>query len=111
MPRKTITQDQAQGLCILCNTNVQMSAAKSKLGYVRYISTCSSCTKKKYNLAISGTRAYSIHKKDTCEKCGFVAVHPCQLDVHHKDHKHNNNAVDNLMTLCANCHRLEHSGV
>lgn len=44
----------------------------------------------------------------SCERCGFVAVHPAQLDVHHKDLNHSNNEKENLETLCANCHRLEH---
>ena len=28
---------------------------------------------------------YKKYKGDSCEMCGFVAVHPCQLDVDHKD--------------------------
>jgi 5-methylcytosine-specific restriction endonuclease McrA len=43
-----------------------------------------------------------------CERCGFVPVHRAQLDVHHRDGNHSNNASANLATLCANCHRLEH---
>lgn len=46
-------------------------------------------------------------KKDTCESCGFVPVNPCQLDVDHVDGDKKNNNEDNLMTLCANCHRLK----
>ncbi|MFL6518165.1 MAG: HNH endonuclease signature motif containing protein, partial [Bacillus sp. (in: firmicutes)] len=42
-----------------------------------------------------------------CEKCGFKAEHPCQLDVDHIDGKHNNNDESNLQVLCANCHRLK----
>ncbi len=49
---------------------------------------------------------YTAHKKQTCERCGFVPEHPCQLDVHHKDGDHSNNDPANLQTLCANCHRL-----
>jgi len=45
--------------------------------------------------------------KETCEMCGFIAKHVCQLDIHHKDGDHNNNRGDNLIVLCANCHRLE----
>lgn len=30
----------------------------------------------------------------------------CQIDVHHIDGNHVNNVDDNLMDLCANCHRL-----
>lgn len=52
-------------------------------------------------------RPYSIYRKSTCEICGFVPLHVCQLDVDHKDGNHKNNNLDNLMTLCANCHRLK----
>lgn len=46
-------------------------------------------------------------KAAVCECCGFVPAHPCQLDVDHKDGDHSNNEPDNLITLCANCHRLK----
>ena len=50
---------------------------------------------------------YRKHKKDYCEECGFKAIHAVQLDVDHIDGNHNNDDVSNLMTLCANCHRLK----
>lgn len=46
--------------------------------------------------------------KPGCERCGFIPRHMCQMDVHHKDRNHKNNNPDNLETLCALCHRLEH---
>lgn len=52
-------------------------------------------------------QSYHLHKKDYCENCGFVALHPAQLDVDHIDGNHKNNKIDNLQTLCANCHRLK----
>jgi len=52
-------------------------------------------------------KPYSKYKKPFCEFCGFVAVHSCQLDVDHIDGNHHNNDLDNLQTLCANCHRLK----
>lgn len=48
--------------------------------------------------------------KPICQKCGFIAVHTCQIDVHHIDRNHKNNSCVNLISLCANCHRLEHLG-
>jgi hypothetical protein len=42
-----------------------------------------------------------------CEECGFVPIHPCQLDVDHMDGDKKNNNIENLKTLCANCHRLK----
>ena len=50
---------------------------------------------------------YRLHKKDRCEICNFVAIHAVQLDVDHIDGNHLNNDPRNLMTLCANCHRLK----
>ena len=46
-------------------------------------------------------------KKKCCESCGFIALHSVQLDIDHIDGNHSNNEVDNLMTLCSNCHRLK----
>ena len=50
---------------------------------------------------------YKKYKKDSCEKCGFIAEHRAQLDVDHIDGNHQNNDPSNLQTLCANCHRLK----
>lgn len=56
-------------------------------------------------------RPYQEYKKDTCADCGFIAKHLAQMDVHHIDKNHNNNnEPKNLITLCANCHRLKHVG-
>jgi 5-methylcytosine-specific restriction endonuclease McrA len=52
-------------------------------------------------------RPYTRHKKDKCERCGFVPEHRCQLDVDHIDGDHSNNDPANLQTICANCHRLK----
>ncbi len=52
------------------------------------------------------SKVYSKYRKFFCERCGFVAEHKIQLDVHHIDFNHKNNSPENLKTLCANCHRL-----
>lgn len=52
-------------------------------------------------------RRYILDRKDFCEMCWFIPLNMCQLDVHHKDWNHKNDTISNLMTLCANCHRLE----
>ncbi len=56
----------------------------------------------------TGDNVYRMHKGEVCEQCGFVPIHPRQLDVHHINHNHMDNRRNNLRTLCANCHRLEH---
>jgi 5-methylcytosine-specific restriction endonuclease McrA len=48
-----------------------------------------------------------MHKKDSCECCGFIPTHRVQLDVDHIDGNKLNNDPNNLQTLCANCHRLK----
>ncbi len=48
------------------------------------------------------------HTKMTCERCGFKAIHRCQIDGHHKDYNHKNNDASNIESLCASCHRVEH---
>lgn len=40
--------------------------------------------------------------------CRRVRAGGSVLDIHHKDGDHLNDDPDNLETLCANCHRLEH---
>jgi hypothetical protein len=52
-------------------------------------------------------RPWVAYKKDTCERCGFVPEHRMQLDVDHIDGDRSNNSLENLQTLCANCHRLK----
>lgn len=58
------------------------------------------------SLSPEGMR-YKRHKKDYCEDCGFKAIHMCQLDVDHIYGNHANDDLNNLKTLCANCHRLK----
>lgn len=41
-----------------------------------------------------------------CERCG--AGNPFLLQVHHVDRSHENHTPENLETLCANCHAVEH---
>jgi hypothetical protein len=61
-----------------------------------------------YMAKIAVTSRYSSKHIKTlvCESCGFIAISPCQIDVHHKDHNHSNNNPENLTNICANCHRL-----
>lgn len=49
--------------------------------------------------------AYRGHR---CEECGITRWHkkPVPIHMHHKDGNTENNALDNLILLCVNCHAL-----
>lgn len=42
-----------------------------------------------------------------CNRCGYDE-HVKILEVHHRDHDHSNNVLENLELLCPNCHAIEH---
>lgn len=61
--------------------------------------------------------SYILHRKDKCEECGetnFTMVGNYRrklkiLTVHHIDCNHLNNSIDNLQTLCRDCHSKKHN--
>lgn len=69
-----------------------------------YVKLCRSCSKAKHGTKDIRLKGY---KKESCEACFFVPIHPCQLDVDHIDGDRNNMDLSNLQTLCANCHRIK----
>ncbi len=83
-----------------CTENAKKRGV-SKLGFITYRKYCNQHSKTNY------TKPYRRHKEDKCSSCGFIPQHSCQLDVDHIDGNRHNNAVENLQTLCANCHRLK----
>ena len=91
-----------RGLCVECNKNMQESNGRID-GQQVYKPRCGTCSDNRNK----PTRSYRKHKKKQCEKCGFIPKNKCQLDVDHIDGNHSNNDIDNLQTLCANCHRLK----
>jgi hypothetical protein len=97
----TIQKERPIPICSKCHIFSCLSQGVSKLGYQKYRTVCRSCHNSKH------IKTYRLHKKNTCEKCGFIPHHLCQLDVDHIDGNHMNNDPSNLMTLCANCHRLK----
>lgn len=100
--------------CVKCGLGARYHT-KNKDGSVKYWRKyCTICHK---NVSHPVKYGYRLAKKEHCEKCGFKAIHPCQLDVDHKDGNKKNIDLNNLQTLCANCHRLktvmsgDHNGV
>jgi 5-methylcytosine-specific restriction endonuclease McrA len=77
--------------------NMCVSKGRDARGRQTFSKKCQTCRKNKY-----GT-----NKASSCAVCGFLAEHPCQMDIDHIDGNHDNNDVTNLQTLCANCHRLK----
>lgn len=110
MRLKKLEPSNVQGVCVVCNMNPQRSKGK---GLFKPI--CRSCERKRHPSSAEAKRRkrlkdrgnYARHKKETCEACGFIPAHPCQLDIDHIDGNHSNNDISNLQTLCANCHRLK----
>lgn len=105
-----------RGTCVTCLVNPQRQGGTDRLGRKIYKPNCSTCADRRhgvYNKRVEAAaqrqweKSYRSHKKNYCEECDFVPVHPCQLDVDHMDGNHSNDADDNLRTLCANCHRLK----
>lgn len=45
-----------------------------------------------------------------CEECGWSRINPstgtCPVQIHHKDGNRSNNASENLIVLCPNCHSI-----
>lgn len=112
-------------LCIVCNKNLAR-----KRGPDKFRPKCMPCTigsdsevkKYKYKLEYerkrreTGTaprqrsrrgKVNGYQKETSCNSCGFVAAHSCQLDIDHIDGDRTNNSHENLQTLCSNCHRLK----
>lgn len=89
--------------CIRCGENGVTTGLSGRLGLL-----CLPCKKANRAGRINQARDRRLkHKKTCCEHCGFVALHPCQLDVDHVDGNRDNDDPSNFRTLCANCHRLK----
>jgi hypothetical protein len=90
--------------CNACDTIVRIKSNGVKKGGLRSQWRC----RKKYKMTNNALYfPHRLHKKDSCEACGFIPRHPCQLDVDHIDGDHGNNEVTNLQTVCKNCHALK----
>ena len=107
MRYKKLEPTHVQGMCVKCGTRKQTTK-----GYGKYRPLCHVCHRSRHNMKVFNTidRDFSYYKnydkKKYCERCGFIAKHPYQLDIHHIDGNSKNNTRKNLSTVCANCHRL-----
>lgn len=88
-------------LCLNCSN--QLTGQQKKFCCER----CKQSWRYKTKGAVRPKDVYRKHKKATCEMCGFVPIHACQLDVDHIDGNRHNHELSNLQTLCANCHRIK----
>lgn len=72
--------------------------------------TCSKGCSNTYFRTKDGASSYRDralkHYGAKCTGCGFTNL--LALEVHHKDKNRENNSIENLAVLCANCHRIAH---
>lgn len=94
-------------LCSVCNKNVAQKQYGREKPYADKCTTCIRGYSRSKKAAAVDRKPYRRYIKASCERCGFVPEHVCQLDVDHVDGDKANNDPTNLMTLCANCHRLK----
>jgi hypothetical protein len=73
--------------------------------------TCSRACSNTYFRTKDGASTYRTRALNqygcVCSICGFSNV--LALEVHHIDKNRENNSIENLKVLCANCHRITHS--
>lgn len=97
-----ITKQPNRILCTHCKLQLVKPNGKSKHGFTKWHKYCSSCSKYLYQ----EKHKHLNNKKLSCEKCNFMAIDKCQLDLIYLDNNKTNKNKKNLLTLCANCSRL-----
>lgn len=104
-----IDERSQAAVCSICGpTKIKPSGRKGNWKCLTTVKRCRFKNRKAHNRKGDLLkRPYLRFKKDHCERCPFMPVHPCQLHVHHRDYDGKNNDPLNLETLCANCHALE----
>ena len=95
-------------LCTKCKSRPRAFNYK-KGDKTYYRKMCDKCIRISKGKGVSSSASWQqsgYKKKAICEKCGFKAKHPAQLDVYHIDGDLRNSAINNLKTICANCQRI-----
>lgn len=99
-----IDADEWTADCVVCGTGVRIRKshfdAKADRQYYR-------CYRKYITTKTHIERPWVAHKRDVCERCGFLPEDDCQLTVDHIDGNRYNNEMSNWRTLCHNCHILK----
>jgi hypothetical protein len=99
-----INEDELVGDCAVCGPSVRIRFSyKNKATSKQYYR----CYRKYLTTKTHIERPWVAHKKDYCERCGFLPEDDCQLTVDHIDGNKYNNEIDNWQTLCHNCHILK----
>lgn len=94
-----VDRDNKQAVCSNCGpVRIKVNNISGKI-------RCRKAFNKEKNT--SAKKNYQLLKGLVCNKCGFIAEHPCQIDLDHIDGDPQNNESSNLESLCANCHRLK----
>lgn len=89
-------------LCQYCNLQLSKPNGVSKHGFTKWHKYCASCAKNLYE----AKHSHRMNKRKTCERCGFIAIDKCQLDLIYVDSNSKNKDVSNIKTYCANCSRI-----
>lgn len=87
---------------IFCNRKCKESGQKIGLNQIKEIQPMFYGTGKQDYRKI----AFRNNEK-ICSKCGYSDARA--IVIHHKDRNRENNNLENLEVLCANCHLIEHS--
>jgi len=108
-------------ICALCRQEFYMNESKkknSKSGFyfccrahkdeAQRIGGVKEIMPSHYGNGLSHYREIALRDRPKeCERCQYNA-NPSAIVVHHKDRNRQNNSLDNLEVLCANCHAIEH---
>lgn len=99
MPAGRPRTRQEGDLCDDCGVEPVRFKGYTPSGNPRYDKRCAGCHR------ANSCSPWLLHRGDECESCGYRPFFKRSLDVHHRDSDKSNNDPDNLMTLCATCHR------